>query len=477
MAMDRVRNGSNSVGASISEKWATFSMPGSIRRAKTVMLGVGPMPNDPFEAHRNELDEYESLLCALGACSASLQSAVTMMSQAPRQLFDPLAQLYQRRDGASKAHSVARLCNALDHFSKTTREKEQQVSEIQEFVQSLRGRNAELKQLFHDRDSVWKTQDHYSKKTDGIREQIMKGGGGATPKLAEKLHRNQEKLKEQNQEFSQITAEAGRQVEDVLRRRWQEVPQTLGKICQYYVAVFQASGQLLAEIKDVQVELNPSAAQAMASMGQEMASQAKERMNSFADSLRTKLDAATSKGAEAGSSPVQGEVQGMVRPQAGASMQGVVQGVVQGRSPSSGTVTPPATVPPSSGTVPPATAQTGGFGGAFGGTGSQAPGGYSSGGWPDPPTATQTSAFTSPWGGSRSPSGASRSSPSAAGPSPWGSAGQAFGKSGGSGYSSGGSGSFWGGGSSTTPQSGNSFWGSSPPSNSQGKKSPRTPWA
>ncbi|CAE8657896.1 unnamed protein product [Polarella glacialis] len=167
-------------------------------------------------------------------------------------------------------------------------------------------------QLLQRRRDAITHEAHYFEKLESLRAQISRSGSspppwlfisgcGAVvraqehmPKLAEKLDRNQEKLQEIQQEFSVCSGETGRAVSAALERRWFEVGEVLAKICQYYMSTFSASGQLIVELQWVQDQLvRPSTADAMVRKGQELASQARDKVSNMADGLRSKWSNAT----------------------------------------------------------------------------------------------------------------------------------------------------------------------------------------
>lgn len=260
-------------------------MPGVIRRTGVKLTGPSRMPNDPLEAQRIDLANFDSLITALGACANSVSTAVNMLATAPKQLYDPLRQLYGH--DAPGSASIAKMCSQLDVFSMRVRENEAEAASMLELLKAMSERNNAVRQSFAARDVYWSTQDHYLKKTDSIREQIMKSG--SSPKLTEKLQRNEVKKQASIQEFCNATAETGQKVNAALSLRFAEIGEVLAKLCNYYLSVFQVSGQLVNELRDVSDHLaSPMVSKGMLQMGQDIAQQASTRANQMMENIRSR---------------------------------------------------------------------------------------------------------------------------------------------------------------------------------------------
>ncbi|CAE7555683.1 unnamed protein product [Symbiodinium sp. CCMP2456] len=269
----------------MSEKWSTFSMPGAFRRAREAMSGPAKMPHDPLEDQRAELVELDALISILGTCASTLSTSVNMLAAAPKPLFDPLSRFYSQ--GMPGSAAIQRLCVQMDSFATHVQEHDAEIEALQTKLRGLSERNKTVHQSFSSRDAAWTSQDHYTKKLEKLRDQIAKSGTSSA--LVDKLNRNEEKKRTSQQEFATRTSETGRQVNEALSNRWQEVGQVVAEMCQYYTVVFQAAGTLRHELQQVCEELTkPSTTQALARMGREIASQAQETANTFVDSLRAR---------------------------------------------------------------------------------------------------------------------------------------------------------------------------------------------
>ncbi|CAE7215247.1 unnamed protein product [Symbiodinium natans] len=283
--LDKATDFRRSATKTMSERWQTFSMPGAFRRAKEAMTGPAKMPHDPLEDQRAELVELDALISILGTCASTLSTSVDMLAAAPKPLFDPLSRFYSQ--GMPGSAAIQRLCLQMDGFASHVKEHEAEMEALQNKLRGLSERNRTVHQSFSSRDAAWTSQDHYTKKLEKLRDQIAKSGSSSG--LVEKLNRNEEKKRHSQQEFATRTSETGRQVNEALSNRWQEVGEVVAEMCQYYTVVFQAAGTLRQELQQVCAELTkPSTTQALARMGREIASQAQETANTFVDSLRAR---------------------------------------------------------------------------------------------------------------------------------------------------------------------------------------------
>eukprot|EP00931_Biecheleriopsis_adriatica_P053963 TRINITY_DN31714_c4_g1_i1.p1 TRINITY_DN31714_c4_g1~~TRINITY_DN31714_c4_g1_i1.p1 ORF type:complete len:437 (+),score=68.67 TRINITY_DN31714_c4_g1_i1:38-1348(+) len=292
--LEKATDWGRSATRSISEKWATMSTPSAMRRARSVISGTARMHNDPLEEQRAELVDFDGLISTLSACANTLSCAMDMMAMAPKPMFDPLNRFYSADVPCCQA--IARLCTQLDTFASRAKDNERLIENLQDKLRSMSERNGAAHKSFQARDTMWSNQDHYTKKLDALRDQI--GKSGSSPKLAEKMQRNEEKKAQSQQEFAMATAETGRVVGDALANRWQDIGEALSKLCQYYVAMFQMTSYLLPELRSVADELvAPVMSQALFQRGQEVASQAKERASNIANDMHARIGAAAASAA------------------------------------------------------------------------------------------------------------------------------------------------------------------------------------
>eukprot|EP00930_Biecheleria_cincta_P001507 TRINITY_DN102648_c0_g1_i1.p1 TRINITY_DN102648_c0_g1~~TRINITY_DN102648_c0_g1_i1.p1 ORF type:complete len:418 (-),score=64.56 TRINITY_DN102648_c0_g1_i1:58-1272(-) len=236
----------------VSEKWSVFSMPSALRKAKTKLAGPSKMSNDPLEVQRNELRDFGSLVSSLSACANTLSCAVDMLGTAPKPLFEPLRQLYDQ-DGSTDGQAVLKLCHDLEGFAARVKENEVQIQVLQDNLRGLSEQNRQCQQSFTARDKAFTEHDHYVKKLEALRDQITKSG--SSPKLADKLNRNEEKRLETEKKLEEASMETSRAAQEHLATRRRDLGEVLAKFCQYYHAVFQASAHLGQELGRLAGEL------------------------------------------------------------------------------------------------------------------------------------------------------------------------------------------------------------------------------
>lgn len=269
--------------------FGTVSMPGTFRRVKTKCFGPSKMPNDPLQAQRDDLMAFDSLLASLNSTAKIVASAVNMLASAPLPLSEELAKFYpQDVPGASM---VARMCAQMMDFANRAGQASMHIEQIHQLIGELSKQNASVREAFKARDLAWQTQAHYNNKVGGLHDQVSRVSA-ASPKVGDKLHRNLAKQLDSAQALDLQMSQTIDLANRALAPKWQRTSDVLTKLCRYYVMVFEASGVLSAELREVVQELcGPKTAEAMVQRGQELADKARARISStqFGRSVRDKL--------------------------------------------------------------------------------------------------------------------------------------------------------------------------------------------
>lgn len=270
----------------VSDRWAAFTMPGSLRRAKTAIVGSGTMANDPLESLRGELADYELLLNSLGSACTTIQTAMTLFLSAPEALFEPLQRFFGE-DNPSRV-TINRFCATLSDFATGVRGAEAQLEAMRNILQEAHQKNSAARDAFEIRDKAWLALAHYENKVGRLHQQVMRNAGSG--RLGDKLGRNELKKVESEQAFQNAQAEASKAVNTTLSGRHIQTSQACAKLCHYYVSSFGSSERASRELGDIAYQLvAPNATEAMARRAQELASQATEKAANFAGGLRDRF--------------------------------------------------------------------------------------------------------------------------------------------------------------------------------------------
>jgi len=280
--------------------FGTVSMPGTFRKVKTKCFGPSKMPNDPLQAQRDDVMAFDSLLASLNSTAKIVASAVNMLASAPLPLSEELAKFYpQDVPGAS---TVARMCAQMKDFANKAGQASMHIEQIHQLIGELSKQNASVREAFKARDLAWQTQAHYNNKVDGLHDQVSRVSA-ASPKVGDKLHRNLAKKLDSAQALDLQMSQTIDLANRALAPKWQRTSDVLTKLCRYYIMVFEASGVLSAELREVVQELcGPKTAEAMVLRGQELANKARARISStqFGRGVRDKLGVGDGGGAGGG---------------------------------------------------------------------------------------------------------------------------------------------------------------------------------
>lgn len=253
----------------MSDKFASLTMPGSFRRAKTKLIGPSKMKEDPLEVARADLAEFDSMLLALGSCVQTVRSSVDMLSAAPNSLIDSLQRFYSQ-GAPNSSLAVGRFCAQLSAFAMQIRSGEGHLEAVQQLLQEMSRQNAAAREAFGTRDAAWETYSHYEGKVENLQEQMSRST--TSPRLAEKLNRNVQKRRDSEVSFQAAMATAGGAVSEVLSGKWRRTGEVLSRLCHYYVAVFDTADGLARELGVAAEQLTaPATIEAVSRRGQEQA--------------------------------------------------------------------------------------------------------------------------------------------------------------------------------------------------------------
>merc|ERR1719247_2783931 len=188
---------------------------------------------------------------------------------------------------------VARLLEATSLFSARSQAGQRHIQGMIEQIQEARQVNASLREAFVERDKNWETNQHYEGKVQSIREQTTRKGS-VSQKMAEKMSRNQQKQQSAEQAFHATMAKTAKDATEVLEAKWSNVGQVLGKLCRYYVSVFDGAGQMVRDLGMPAEEFtaNCSQDQEWVMKAQALGQKAKDRVTGFAGSAREKFESA-----------------------------------------------------------------------------------------------------------------------------------------------------------------------------------------
>jgi hypothetical protein len=261
-------------------------------------MGPQAMTNDPLESCRSEIGEYDSLLACLGSCAQTIQVAIEMLANAPDPMSESLRKNFPKGSDQS-GELVARLIEATSLFSARSQAGQRHIQGMIEQIQEARQVNASLREEFVERDKNWETNQHYEGKVQSIREQASRKGS-VSQKMAEKMSRNQQKQQSAEQAFHATMAKTAKDASEVLEAKWSNVGQVLGKLCRYYVSVFDGtlpltyrwSVQMACNVYFEEFTANCSQDQEWVMKAQALGQKAKDRMTGFAGSAREKFESA-----------------------------------------------------------------------------------------------------------------------------------------------------------------------------------------
>lgn len=267
----------------MSDKWATLSMPGSIRRAKTKLFQQATLPSDPLADARVELSDYEALLTLITSATRTITTATDMLTSAPCVLFDPLEKLYS--PDVPGNHIIHSMVTELKMWSTRVEKAAPHLKSLDDLIAELHKQNQQAKEAFANRDSCWNTYSHYEKKVEGVRNQMIKSGGSQP--LAEKLNRNEHKRRDSHQAFEKSMSDANRLGSELLAWKWQRTSEVLSKFIAYYVVLFDGVEGLVRHFVDLGEKLvSPSISEAMVQKGQQHASQSRGRFAKYQSHIR-----------------------------------------------------------------------------------------------------------------------------------------------------------------------------------------------
>lgn len=267
----------------MSDKWATLSMPGSIRRMKTKIFQQSTLPNDPLADARAELSDYEALLTLITTAARTITTATDMLTSAPCVLFEPLERLYSADVPGN--HIIHSMVSELKMWSTRVEKAEPHLKSLDDLIAEMHKQNQQTKDAFALRDTCWNSYDHYTKKVEGIRNQMIKSGGSQA--LADKLNRNEHKRRDNEQAFEKSMGDANRLGSDLLAWKWQRTSEVLSKLCKYYVVLFDGVEGLVRHFVDLGDKLvSPSISEAMVQKGQQHASQSRSRFAKYQSNVR-----------------------------------------------------------------------------------------------------------------------------------------------------------------------------------------------
>eukprot|EP00929_Paragymnodinium_shiwhaense_P074563 TRINITY_DN38169_c0_g1_i1.p1 TRINITY_DN38169_c0_g1~~TRINITY_DN38169_c0_g1_i1.p1 ORF type:complete len:722 (-),score=152.00 TRINITY_DN38169_c0_g1_i1:83-2248(-) len=267
--------------------FSNMSMPSTLWRAKTKIMGPGRIPNDPLEPIRAEITEYESILNLYGNVSTAVQTAVESLTMAPKGMLEPLQKFYAP-DPTGSLHAK-RFSDHVTSFESRVKDSNAQLEQLRHMLQDAHRINEDVKKSFLARDKAWETERHYQSKLDGVRATVQKQGS-ANDKLMEKLQRNEEKHRESEASFADATDVTAKMAQGVLAKRFQKCGEMLAKLCKYYADAFDGADVLVKEMSDLHKNLRePTAVEAMAQRGHELASAAKGRVTGWMSGVREKL--------------------------------------------------------------------------------------------------------------------------------------------------------------------------------------------
>mmetsp|Transcript_89725 Transcript_89725/g.187427 ORF Transcript_89725/g.187427 Transcript_89725/m.187427 type:complete len:499 (-) Transcript_89725:10-1506(-) len=271
----------------------SLSMPGSIRRAKTKCFGPTKMANDPLAVQRSELASYDAVLNTLQSSVRLVEQSVGMLVDASNPLANDLNRFFPKDVPGGCA--VGRMLDSLRVFGGRIRQANTHIEQIQALISEQATQNAGVREAFKARDIAWQTSSHYEIKVGNLQEQVGRGSM-ITQRLNDKLQRNLLK-KQESDKVLQAQMEGACDVSNrALSTKYQRTAEVLTKLCRYYIQVFEAATAITPELRDVVKEFTgPSATEAMAQSGKEMAAKAKQQLGNFSQGLKDQFSSMKAK--------------------------------------------------------------------------------------------------------------------------------------------------------------------------------------